>query len=148
MKKLTSALAFLLFPCVLFAQVEINNPWVRATVPAQKSTGAFLELRSANDARLVEAASPVAETVELHNMVMEGDVMKMRRVPSIDLPAGINVALKPGSHHIMLMDLKTQIRETEQVPLFLIIEDNDGRRETLEVTATAHPLASNPAENK
>jgi copper(I)-binding protein len=85
------------------AQVTVKDPWVRATVPAQKATGAFMQITSAQDARLVEARSPVAGVVEVHEMVMEKEVMKMRAIKGLDLPAGKTVELKPGGYHVMLM---------------------------------------------
>ena len=131
------------------AQVSVENAWVRATVPGQKSTGAFMTLRSASDARLVAAQSDAARAAEVHEMKMEGDVMRMREVQSVALPAGQTVELKPGGYHIMLLDLGRQIVEGETVPLTLVIE-TAGRRETLRVQAQARPLASaaRPAAHK
>jgi copper(I)-binding protein len=70
------------------AQVTVKDAWVRATVPQQKATGAFMQLQSAQDAKLLSAQSPVAGVVEVHEMAMDGGVMKMRAVPSLALPAG------------------------------------------------------------
>ena len=92
------------FPLSAFAQVTVKDPWVRATVSQQKATGAFMQITSAQDARLVEARSPVAGVVEVHEMTMEKDVMKMRAVKGLDLPGGKSVELKPGGYHVMLMD--------------------------------------------
>lgn len=124
------------------AQVTVHEPWVRATVPQQKATGAFMQLSSPKDARLVSASSPVAAVTELHEMTMEKDVMKMRAVPSIEIPAGKGAELKPGGVHIMLMGLKRQIKEGETVPVTLVIDDKTGKRETVEVKAAARPLAT------
>jgi copper(I)-binding protein len=88
------------------AQVSVKDAWVRATVPQQKATGAFMQLQSAQDAKLVSAQSPVAGVVEVHEMAMDGGVMRMRAVPNLDLPAGKAIDLKPGGYHVMLMDLK------------------------------------------
>ena len=88
------------------AQVIVKDAWVRATVPQQQATGAFLQIGSATDARLVQASSSVAGIVEIHQMSMQGDVMKMQAVAAIELPAGKTVALQPGGYHIMLMALK------------------------------------------
>jgi copper(I)-binding protein len=103
-----------------YAQVTVKDPWVRATVSQQKATGAFMQLTAAQDSRLIEAKSPVAGVVEVHEMSMEKDVMKMRAVPSLDLPAGKMVELKPGGYHVMLMDLKQQMKEGDTVPLTLV----------------------------
>lgn len=122
------------------AEVTVAEPWVRATVPAQKATGAFMQLESDADARLVSAASPVAGVVEIHEMLMDKDVMKMNRIPGLDLPAGKDVELEPGGYHVMLMDLKAQVKEGDQVPVTLTVENKDGSRQTIELTAPARPL--------
>ena len=141
MKRITlAALMFAAFP--VMAQVTVKDPWVRATVSAQKATGAFMQITSAQDARLVEAKSPVAGVVEVHEMVMEKDVMKMRAVKSLDLPAGKTVELKPGGYHVMLMDLKEQMKEGATVPLTLVIEGKDKKRSTIEIKAPVKPLTS------
>lgn len=124
------------------AEVTVKDPWVRATVPAQKSTGAFMQLTADKDARLVEVRSPAAKVVEVHEMAMEGDVMKMRAMPALALPAGKPVELKPGGYHVMLIDLTAQIHEGESVPLTLVVEGKDGKRDTLEVKAAVRPLNS------
>lgn len=127
------------------AQVTIGEPWVRATVPQQSGTGAFMQLTSETDMALVGADSPVAKHVEVHEMAMENHVMKMRQVTSVPLPAGKTVELKPGSYHIMLMELNTQVKEGEQVPLTLTFESADGKRSSLELQAPVRPLASGAA---
>lgn len=124
------------------AQVTIGEPWVRATVPQQSGTGAFMSLKAEKDTALVAAESPVAKYVEVHEMAMENNVMKMREVPRIALPAGQTVELKPGGYHIMLIDLHAQVKEGEQVPLKLIFEDADGTRSAMELQAPVRPLAS------
>lgn len=125
-----------------FAQVTVKDPWVRGTVAQQKATGAFMLLESATDARIVSAASPVAGVVEIHEMRMEGDVMRMRAVDGLDLPAGRSVELKPGGHHVMLMDLKKPLSEGDMVPLTLTLETRDGKRSTLEVQAPVKALTT------
>jgi len=137
-------LAASLFGVVLvnsaFAQVQIDDPWVRATVPQQKVTGAFMRITASDDSRLVAAQSGLSGKVELHEMVMERDIMKMRPVSALELPAGKAVELKPGAHHLMLFDLRRPVREGETVSLELVIERKDGRRETIRVDAPVRPL--------
>ena len=125
-----------------FAQVTVKDPWLRATVPQQKATGVFLQITSARDARLVEARSPVANVVELHEMAMVDNVMKMRAISGLALPAGRVVELKPGGYHVMLIDLKQQIKDGDVVPVTLVVEDKDKKRETIEINAQAKPLAA------
>lgn len=124
------------------AQIVVGEPWVRATVPQQTGTGAFMTLTSETDTKLVAADSPVAEHVEVHEMTMEDNVMKMRQIPGLALPAGQTVELKPGGYHIMLINLHTQVKEGEQVPLTLTFEGADGQRSTLDLQVPVRPLAS------
>lgn len=138
----------LLAATVAFAQVTVKDPWVRATVPQQKATGAFMKLESNEDAKLVAASSPVAGVVELHEMAMEQGVMKMRAIPSIAVPAGRGVELKPGGYHVMLMELKGQVKEGDTVPIVLTFEAKDGRRQTIEVKAPARPLKTAPGHGE
>ncbi len=77
-----------------WADVTIADAWVRGTVPGQKATGAFMQITSPTDAALVAAASPVAKTVEIHEMKMDGGMMRMRAVQQIPLPAGKPVAAR------------------------------------------------------
>lgn len=121
-------------------EVSVSDPWVRGTVPAQKATGAFMELKSKNGAALVSAASPVAGTVEIHEMAIENNVMKMRAIPKLDLPAGKAVQLKPGGYHVMLMDLKQPLKKGETVPITLSVEGKDKAVKTLEVKAEVREL--------
>jgi len=129
-----AALAALALALPAFAQVTVTDPCVRGTFAGQMATGAFMKLQSAKDAKLIEAASPVAGVVEIHEMAMENNVMRMRAVPSLPLPAGRPVELKPGGYHVMLMDLKQQMKEGEVVPVTLVVE-TAGKRETIEVKA-------------
>ncbi len=137
-----AALVSAVFAIPAHAQVTVKEPWVRATVPQLKTTGAFLQITSVQDARLVEARSPVAGVVEIHEMAMEKDIMRMRAIKGLDLPAGKTVELKPGGYHVMLMDLKQQIKEGETVPMTLVIEGKDKKRSTVEVKASVKPLAA------
>jgi len=119
------------------AQVKVDDPWVRATVAPQKSTGAFMQLTATKPAKVVAASSPVADVVEVHEMKMVDGVMKMRAVDALPLPAGQAVALKPGSYHVMLMGLKNPIKAGETVPLTLTLEGEDKQRTVVEIKAVA-----------
>ncbi len=124
------------------AEVTVKDAWVRATVPQQKATGAFMQLSAPKDTKLVSASSPITPIVEVHEMAMQDNVMKMRQVPAVELPAGRTVELKPGGYHVMLMDLKQQVKEGDTVPLTLVFEGKDGKRETQEVKAQVRALNS------
>lgn len=127
------------------AQVTVADPWVRATVPQQKATGLFVKITAEQGGRLVGASSPVAGVVEVHEMAMDNNVMKMRAVPALDLPAGKAVELKPGGYHIMLMGLKQQVKDGDTVPLTLVVEGKDGKRENVEVKAAARAPGTAPS---
>jgi copper(I)-binding protein len=131
----TLVLAALSAPAL--ATVTVTEPWVRVTTSFQKSTVAFMQITSSNDARLVKAESPVAKVVEIHEMVMKNNVMKMQAVPGIDLPAGKAVELKADGYMVMLMGLKQQIKEGDTIPISIVIEEKDKKRETIKVNASA-----------
>ncbi len=111
--------------------IDVQNAWVRASVPGQSGTGAFMKITAREGARLVGAASPVAGVVEVHEMRMDGDVMRMRAVPGLDLPAGTAVELKPGGYHVMLLDLKSTLSKGSSVPLTLTFADAKGAQSQL-----------------
>jgi copper(I)-binding protein len=116
------------------AAVKVEGAWARASVQGQKGTGAFMRLTAQDGARLVRAESPAAGVTEVHEMKMEGDVMKMRAVPSLELPAGKTVELKPGGYHVMLLDLKAPLAKDSTVPLTLVFQDAKGVESKLELT--------------
>lgn len=125
--------------------VQVDNPWVRGTVAKQNATGAFMRLTAPEPMRLVGAQSPVAGVVEIHEMAMDKDVMRMRAIPSLPLPAGKPVELKPGGYHVMLMDLKRPLGAWETVPLTLVLENAAGQRLTQDVQAKVQALGGGGA---
>ncbi len=131
------------------AQTTVTEPWIRGTVAQQKATGLFASITSAKGGRLVAASSPVAGLVEVHEMSMDGNVMKMRALPAgLELPAGKAVTLKPGGYHVMLMELKQQLKEGDTVPVTLVIEGSDKQRESIEIKAPVKALNSPAAPHK
>ena len=106
--------------------VQVKDAWVRAMVAGQQSTGAYLTVTAKTATRLVGIASAVAGVAEVHEMKMEGDIMKMRAVPVLELPAGKSVRFKPGGYHIMLMDLAQPLQKGSSVPLTLFFKDAQG----------------------
>jgi periplasmic copper chaperone A len=140
MKKLLLASIVLACAAAAQAQTSVKEPWVRGTVAGQKATGMFAQITSAGGGKLVSASSPAAGVVEIHEMVMDGNVMKMRAVPGLELPAGKAVELKPGGYHVMLMDLKKELKAGETVAVTLVVEGADKKRETIEVKAPVKPL--------
>lgn len=127
-------LAALLAAGSVSAQTTISDAWVRGMVAPQRATGAFMKITSAQGGKLVAVSTPAARVAEVHEMVMQGDVMAMRAIESLELPAGKAVELKPGGHHLMLMGIEQPLKAGETVPLTLTIEGRDGKRETLQLS--------------
>ena len=141
MTRLFSALlAAGLFSTSALAQVTVSDPWVRATVPNQKASGAFMRVQSATAARLVGISTPAAGRAELHEMAMENNTMRMRQVDAIDLPAGKAVNLASGGYHVMLFDLKRQLKEGETVPVTLVVQDGAKKSSSVTVEARVQPM--------
>ena len=161
--KISTAIAFtaaLWTGHALAQNVEVKDPWARATVQGQKASGAFMTLTAKTDTTLVGVASSVAGVAEVHEMKMDGGVMQMRALPKgLELPAGKAVPLKPGSFHLMLMDLKVPLRKDTTIPVTLRFKDAKGVESTLELKvpvttgapssdAGAHPHGMHSAPTK
>ncbi len=121
--------------------VDVQGAWARGTVQGQKATGAFMTLTAKESTRLVGVASPVAGVSEIHEMAMEGDVMKMRAVAGLDLPAGKVVELKPGGYHVMLMDLKLPLQKDTTIPLTLRFKNAKGVESKTELKVPVSQMA-------
>lgn len=117
------------------AEVTVSSAWVRATVPGQSVAGGYFRITSTVPAQLVAASSPAAKAVEVHEMSMVDNVMKMRQVEKLELPAGKTVELKPGGYHLMLIDVAKPLAKGASVPLKLTVEDKGGKRHTVDVKA-------------
>jgi hypothetical protein len=105
------------------ARIEVTAPWTRAAGAGATGVG-YMTLRNADAAadRIVGARSPAARTVELHTHIRDGDIMRMRPVPAIDLPPGQEVRLAPSGFHLMLIGLAAPLRQGEKVPVTLVLE--------------------------
>lgn len=129
-------------------QVTIKEPWVRGTVAQQKATGAFMQISTDKEVRLIDAKAPanIAGVVEIHEMAMDKDVMKMRQIKGLDIVPGRTMALKPGGYHVMLMDLQQQLKGGDTVPITLTFEDSKTKaRFTQEVKAPVTALGGGNA---
>lgn len=125
------------------AQTQVQEPWARGTVAEQKSTGVFARITSTAGGRLVSASTPLAGRVEIHEMAMDGNVMRMRELPNgLALPAGKPVDLKPGGHHLMLMELRQTLKEGDTVPLTLVVEDSAGKKTPVELKVPVRALGA------
>jgi hypothetical protein len=130
-----------------WADVTVTDAWVRGTVTKQASTGAFMKLKSSENVSLVGAASPAAKIVEVHEMRMKDNIMSMRAVDEIPLPAGKPVELRPGGYHVMLIDLVGPLAKGDTVPITLTFAGKDGKRTTLEVKATVREPGHSPMKH-
>ena len=127
--------------------LKIAHPWARPTVPGQPAGGAFLKLQNTGTSadKLVSGSTPAAANVEIHRMAMEGDVMKMREIGALEIPAGQTVELKPGDLHLMLIGLKAPLQAGTMVPLTLRFEKAGEVKVELKVE---QPAGAAAAEHK
>lgn len=117
--------------------IAVQNAWVRPTVGEQDATGGYLTITSQESMALVGVASPAAEISEVHEMKMDGDIMRMRKIERIELKAGEPLELKPGGYHLMLMSLTSPIQAGQEVELSLQFEKADGSKVEMPVKALA-----------
>ncbi|NJM32585.1 MAG: copper chaperone PCu(A)C, partial [Limnobacter sp.] len=129
-------------------ELEIGGAWVRPTVAGQSSTGAYLVFKSDTNGELIGAESEVASLTELHEMVMEGDVMRMRHVISVPVKAGEPLEFKPGGYHLMLMDLKAPILEGQKVAVSLLFRTATGKITKVPFTAKAAMMDQPPRKRR
>lgn len=99
------------------AAIDVNDVYARATPPNATTSAVFGTIENTgNDVRtIVSASSQASSVVELHDVIKEGDVMKMRQVNTIDIPANGKTILKPGSLHVMLLDVKAPMKEGDTI---------------------------------
>ncbi|HEV3489571.1 MAG TPA: copper chaperone PCu(A)C [Reyranella sp.] len=130
-RRLALAALFAVFAIPAFAldyrlgAIEIGQPWARATPPTAESGGGFLVITNTGTTpdRLIAVKSPAADKVEIHEMKMDGNIMRMREVEKgIEIPPGATVELKPGGFHVMFMGLKAPFAKDAKVPLTLVFE--------------------------
>jgi copper(I)-binding protein len=126
------------------APLAVEGAWARTALQGQPSSAAYMTHTAREPVTLLGASSPAAGSVELHEMKMEGDVMKMRAVEGLPLPVGKGVELKPGGYHFMLMDLKAQFKPGLVVPLTLRLRDAKGAERTLQVSLPVAAAAPSP----
>ncbi|MCM0028968.1 MAG: copper chaperone PCu(A)C [Polynucleobacter sp.] len=123
---ITSAALMFVLPSIGFAQeakvgsIAVNGAYTRATVPGQAAAGGFMKITSSGAAdQLISATSTVSDDVQLHTMTMDNNVMRMREVKQIEVPANGAVELKPGGLHLMFMNIKAPLKAGELVPVKL-----------------------------
>lgn len=132
---------FLALLCLVIANVAwadaamdviVEEPFARAALQQQKNSAAFMQLSNpGNDVAIVNARSSVSEIVELHTHINDNGVMRMRKIPQIDLPQGQKVMLKPGGLHVMFIDLKRDLKVGDNIDVTLVFDD--GSEKALQV---------------
>ena len=115
------------------APVTVTGSWARPSVQGQTSSGVYLTLTARQPLQLVGVSTPVAAAAEVHEMKLDGDVMRMRALPALDLPAGQPVQLKPSGNHVMLQQLKMQLKPGTSIPLTLTFRAPGGEQRQLTV---------------
>ena len=144
-----SAISLVVASAAAAAQpVQVSNAWMRPTVPGQQATGAYMSLTAPKALTLVGISTPAAGIAEVHEMKMDGDVMKMREIPALALPAGKTVNLKPGGLHVMLMDLKQPVVKDTRVPMTLRFKDAAGVESMLNLMLPVAMSDPTPAAKK
>ena len=118
--------------------IQVRHPWSRATPPGAVTAAGYMEIRNSGREtdRLTGASTPAAERVELHITVREGDVVRMREVPYLEVPARQRLALRPGGPHFMIVGLKKPFERGERVPLNLRFERAGELQVLIEVQAS------------
>ena len=137
------ALGLISVAAAAWAGVQVTGAWARATLPGQKVGGVYMQLRSDTSAKLVGVRTPIAHAAEVHQMSNDGGVMRMRRVDTLDLPAGKTVALEPGGYHVMLLDIERPLKAGERITVTLVVEES-GKRFELPVDVQVRPPGEDP----
>ncbi|NOU41695.1 MAG: copper chaperone PCu(A)C [Methylotenera sp.] len=128
MKTIYAAITLLCMSCSAQAALKVTNAWVKPTAPGQSVAAAYMTLTTSEDVKVIGASSSIARSVEIHEMNMSGNVMKMRQLEELALKAGKSEMLAPGGYHLMLQDIKHQIKAGEVVPMVLVIQDKIGNQ--------------------
>jgi hypothetical protein len=140
MKKLSILFSIIFSQAAMAADIKVEHAWMRATAPGQEVAGAFMDITSTDNAKLVGATSPAAGKLEIHSMSMDNGVMEMRQMKSIDLPKGKTIQLAPGGLHVMLFDLKKPFKQGETIPMTLDVVTADKRHESIKVDVSVRDL--------
>ncbi len=114
------------------AGVTVTDAWAKASAPGQTTAAAYMSIKSDTAAKLVGASTKASKSVQIHEMKMQDNVMTMRPIDALDLPAGKTVKLS-GNYHIMLIDITQPLKKGDTFPLTLTIEGADKQRQSVEV---------------
>ena len=130
------------------AHVQAEGAWARASVPGQQATGAFVRLTAQEPLELVGVETPAAEAGEIHEMKMEGDVMRMRAIDHLELQPGHTVELRPGGYHLMFQQLKAPLQDGTHIPVTLVFQDAKGVQSRLHLHMPVMRMAPKAATHE
>jgi hypothetical protein len=128
-------------------EVTVSQAWSRATAPGQDAGVVSLHITSQQDANIIAVSSPASNSAEIHSMVHENGMMKMRAMDSLALKAKQEVVLGDGGNHLMLIGLKKPLKAGEMVTLMVTVQFADKRKEQVEVKAEIKPLTESHDEH-
>lgn len=123
--------------CSAQAELKVTDAWIKSTAPGQPVAAAYMTLTATEDVKVIGSSSSVASSVEIHEMRMTGNIMRMRQLKELQLKAGKSEILAPGGYHLMLQDIKHQIKAGEVVPIVLIIQDKIGNQHKISLNVDA-----------
>jgi copper(I)-binding protein len=142
--RLLAATLFLIGPCLQAADstvgsLQILHPYARPTPPGARTAGVYFRIRNGGNSsdRLIGVSSPVAGSAEIHDMTMDGGIMRMRALPEVEIPAKATVEFAPGGFHLMLLELRRPLKTGDRFPLRLSFAK--GRSADVEVLVEAKP---------
>ena len=138
--RLVLAALFIATPVLAQTRLQVEGAWVRSS-PSPTGTAAYMRLTAGEPLTLVGVSTPAAGVAEVHEMKLDGDVMRMRALDTLPLPVGQLVELKPGGLHLMLMDLKSPLQANARVPLTLLLRDAKGVERRVELQVPVAPGA-------
>lgn len=131
--------------------INIQNPWVKATYPGQNVSAGYMTLTSTEEVTLIKVTSKVSDSVEIHSMKMENGVMKMRMLPTLQLPAGKPYKLEPSGFHLMLFDLKKPLLDAQIVDFELTFKNSQNvefKQNVKAIVKSADSNASNHSDHE
>lgn len=147
MKSTYLLIALLTLSMNAIAEVKIEAPWIRSTQPGQQVAGGYMTITSDTEKQLVGGVSALAEAVEVHEMRMQGDIMKMRRLDKITIKPGEPLVLKPGGYHLMLTNIRKQMKDGDHIPITLKFANTDGTESQIYVVVPVKDPGSDSHQN-
>lgn len=138
----------LLSAFVCAENIQVEGAWAKATLPGQDAGMVSLTVTSKQAATLIGISSTACKSVEMHSMAHDNGMMKMREVKAIKLPAGKRVDFEEAGFHLMLIGLKSALKEGEALPLTLRIKDKNQRVVNIKISAAVKPITATQVSDR